>query len=91
MPSRHIWKGLFQSFLTKKCIFFFLPSLFLLPLFETNSSVGPVKKSIQPEVEPEVPEAVGIEPEVLPDLSGMLARKIGDNIQKYPKPAEQNS
>jgi len=54
-------------------------------------SVGPVKKSIQPEVEPEVPEAVGIQPEVLPDLSGMLARKIGDNIQKYPKPAEQNS
>ena len=61
--------------------------------FETNWSVGPVKKSIQPEVEPEVPEAVGIEPEVQmnPDLSGMLARKIGDNIQKYPKPAEQNS
>ena len=46
-----------------------------------------------PEVGPEVPEAVGIEPEVQmnPDLSGMLARKIGDNIQKYPKPAEQNS
>ena len=51
-----------------------------------------MKKSIQPEVEPEAPEAVGIEPEVqMPDLSGMLARKIGDNIQKYPKPAEQNS
>ena len=66
-------------------------SAFLLTNFETNWSVGPVKKSIQPEVEPEVPEAVGIEPEVLPDLSGMLARKIGDNIQKYPKPAEQNS
>ena len=48
-----------------------------------------MKKSIQPEV----PEAVGIEPEVQinPDPSGMLARKIGDNIQKYPKPAEQNS
>ena len=58
-------------------------------IFETNYSVGPVKKSIQPEV----PEAVGIEPEVQinRDPSGMLARKIGDNIQKYPKPAEQNS
>ena len=54
-------------------------------------NVGPVKKSIQPEVigsdvKPEV------QPEVVPeaDLSGMLARKIGDNIQKYPKPAENS-
>ena len=89
----HLERIVSKFFYDSVTFFEYFVFTFLWINFETNWSVGPVKKSIEPEIEPEVPEAVSTEPEAQmnPDLSGMLARKIGDNIQKYPKPAEQNS